>query len=132
MESPSPWILEVDERVAFVGDVLYHDVHSYLSDGHSGEWLANLDQLEKTLDVKTLFPGHGAPGQEGLFEQQRGYLQLFRKTVAELAQGRATLTAEAKQQLVATMKTYLASDALEFLISLGADPVATELHTQHP
>ena|GEM_PF-3052031 len=52
--------------------------------------------------------------------------------MAELAQGRPTLTAEAKQHLVATMKTYLASDALEFLISLGADPVATELHTQHP
>ncbi len=51
------WILEA-----------YHDVHSYLSDSHSGEWLANLDQLEKTLDVKTLFPGHEALGQEGLFE----------------------------------------------------------------
>jgi len=62
------WILEAAERAAFVGDVLCHDVRSYLSDSHSGEWLANLDQLEKTLDVKTLFPGHEALGQEGLFE----------------------------------------------------------------
>jgi len=122
------WIMETGNRAAFVGDVVFNGVHSYLSDGHSAEWLANLDALGPEIaDVETVYPGHGDPGGPDMLEAQRRYLELYRDTVADLAQGQSRLTEEAKASLTATMKEHLPTDRLEFLIALGADPVAVEM-----
>lgn len=51
----------------------------------------------------------------------------YRQSVAELLHDRPALTAAAKTELVARMKRYLPTPRLEFLITLGADPVAAEL-----
>jgi glyoxylase-like metal-dependent hydrolase (beta-lactamase superfamily II) len=124
----SYWILETGKKAAFIGDVAFHDVHSYMSDGHSGAWLSHLDELQDGLGgVEIIYPGHGAPGDTALFDQEREYIQLYRQTVGELAAGEATLTEAAKMELMTTMKSHLPTDKLEFLIQLGADPVANEL-----
>ena len=123
------WLLDGPTRRAFVGDLVFSGVHSYLSDGHSGAWLAALDRLEGELTGATLYPGHGAPGGAELIAAQRAYLTLYRDTVRRLAGGASTLGDEAKAELTRTMVEHLGNERLGFLIGLGADAVAAELAT---
>jgi glyoxylase-like metal-dependent hydrolase (beta-lactamase superfamily II) len=127
----SYWVLEDEDPKnvrAFVGDVVFNGVHSYLSDGHLDAWLATLDRMERELSsVETIYPGHGAAGGRELFAAQREYLQLYRATVAKLAAGASALDDAQKAELVRVMKEKLPTDRLEFLIALGADAVAANL-----
>jgi glyoxylase-like metal-dependent hydrolase (beta-lactamase superfamily II) len=124
----SYWVLEGAEPVAFIGDLVFDGVHSYVSDGHTGEWLALLDALEPELKgVATLYPGHGAPGDIELIDRQRKYLQLYRETVRRLAAGSDKLDDSAKAELTRVMSEHLGSEKLAFLVGLGADVVAAEL-----
>lgn len=124
------WVMSTptDRPAAFIGDVVFNDMHAYLSDGHSAKWIANLDKLEADLeDVPMLYPGHGAPGTSTILAAQRSYLEVYRNTVNDLAQGQPTLTDEAKQTLIDVMMEHQPSSRLSFLIPLGADAVAQEL-----
>jgi hypothetical protein len=109
--------------------VLNH-VHAYLSDGHSRAWLHNLDRLKRELwsaNVAAVYPGHGEPGPLSMLDWQRQYLTTYRDAVRELAGGKAALTDAQKKELTARMRAFLPTDRLDFLIPLGADPVAAEL-----
>lgn len=129
----SYWMMEYEEggrsvREAFIGDVVLHKVHAYLADGHSTEWLRNIAIFMGSLkDCRVLYPGHGEPGGLEILEWQKAYLDLYRKNVKLLSKGSPSLTDDAKQQLAAEMKKFLSNSRLEFLIPLGADPVAAEL-----
>lgn len=124
--SDSYWVM--DGTHAFIGDLVLHGVHAYVTDGHTTEWLENLGKLEAALaDMAVVYPGHGEPGGLDMIAWQRAYLEHYRAAVEELAAGQPTLTDEAKAELVQRMKAFLPTDALEFLIGLGADAVAAEL-----
>jgi len=113
--------------VAFIGDLAFHGTHSYVTDGHTGAWLAALDRLERDLQGTTLHPGHGGPAGTEVFAAQRRYLMMFREVVARLAGGAPTLTEDRRAELAATMARFLPGAPLEWLIPLGADAVAAEL-----
>jgi glyoxylase-like metal-dependent hydrolase (beta-lactamase superfamily II) len=52
-----------NQAVVFVGDVVFNNMHGFMSDGNSAQWLQVLQQLLTELaDVKQLFTGHGSPG----------------------------------------------------------------------
>jgi glyoxylase-like metal-dependent hydrolase (beta-lactamase superfamily II) len=124
----SYWVLDADGGHAFIGDTVLAGVHAYVTDGHTTRWLANLERLERELEnVAKLHPGHGAPGGRELLGWQRDYLNAYRAQVESLRAGRGTLTEEGKQALTAEMKRRYPTAGLEFLIGLGADPVAAEL-----
>ncbi|MEM9462557.1 MAG: hypothetical protein AAGF11_50885 [Myxococcota bacterium] len=96
-----------------------------------GDWLVNLEHLEEALaGISTILPGHGGPADASLLREQHAYIELYRQTVEALAQGQPMLTEAAKGELTAVMKEHLPAEALEFLIPLGADPVAMELRGQ--
>jgi glyoxylase-like metal-dependent hydrolase (beta-lactamase superfamily II) len=112
----------------FVGDVVMHGVHAYLSDGHSAAWLANLLRLRPILaGARALYPGHGMASGVELLDWQRGYLEAYRAAVEELRAGASSLSEAAKQALTERMKAQYPNAGLEFLIPLGADSVAAEL-----
>jgi glyoxylase-like metal-dependent hydrolase (beta-lactamase superfamily II) len=116
------------QHVAFIGDLAFNGFHSYLTDGHSSEWLKHLHQVrQKLATFQMLYPGHGAAGGIELLEAEARYLQKYRETVASVAHGKSSLTDAEKSQVVNAMSTYLPDGKLTFLISLGADPVAAEL-----
>jgi cyclase len=50
-----------DERVAFLGDLLFVQAHTYLEDGDPQELLQTIAFI-KELGVEVLVPGHGLPG----------------------------------------------------------------------
>jgi glyoxylase-like metal-dependent hydrolase (beta-lactamase superfamily II) len=133
-QSDSYWTTEVGgKRIAFIGDTVLHGVHAYTADGHTTAWLATLERLRRDLaDTSILYPGHGEPGGLELLDWQKDYLERYRAAVKEIGKGAARLSDEQKKELVVRMKTVLPTDKLEFLIPLGADPVAAELAAPQP
>ena len=127
--SDSYWVVKAGAQTfAFIGDVVLDHVHAYVNDGHTTDWLKNIDQLKSELKgASMLYPGHGNPGGAELLDWQRGYLTAYRTEVIKLAAGRPTLTDDQKKALVIAMEAYFPSKKLEFLIALGADSVAAEL-----
>jgi len=127
--SDSYWTMDAgSHRSAFIGDVVLNGVHAYLTDGHSSAWLKNISRLEGELQgAERLYPGHGAAGGLEILGWERTYLEAYRANVRKLARGKNHLTASQKKKLVAAMEKVLPNKKLEFLISLGADPVAAEL-----
>jgi len=129
----SYWIMAGPTSAAFIGDEVLNGVYAYTADGHTTRWLANLDVLATALrGTQTLYPGHGDPGGPDLLSWQRAYLTTYRQAVAELSRGHPVLPTAAKAELVARMERFLPTKRLEFLIDLGADPVAQELATHAP
>jgi len=115
-------------RVAFIGDLAFNGEHAYVSDGHTGSWLKNLDSAHWALaGVALIYPGHGPAGGLELLDQQRRYIEHYRESVRTLARGRTSLTDAEKGQLTEVMTTFLPKGRLTFLISNGADAVAAEL-----
>jgi glyoxylase-like metal-dependent hydrolase (beta-lactamase superfamily II) len=113
---------------AFIGDLVFAGMHSYIADGHTGAWLGALDALDRALPAgTTLYPGHGKPGGMALVAAQRRYLERLRTEISRLSPTGAPLDDAAKRELLAALKEIEPSSALELLISLGADAVAREL-----
>jgi len=122
------WVLEGEPPVAFIGDLVFEGVHSYLADGQSEEWLANLGKARGLLaDASAIYPGHGRSGTLRLLDGQERYLHAYRAAVSTLAAGRASLSADQKEALTARMRAFLPGAGLEFMIGLGADAIAGEL-----
>jgi glyoxylase-like metal-dependent hydrolase (beta-lactamase superfamily II) len=129
-ESPSDsyWLVEGEEKIAFIGDVVMNRVHAYLADGHSTQWLKNIDRLKTELkDVRMIYPGHGDPGSLEILDWQKSYLEMYREAVKSLANGQPKLTDDAKQKLVTKMEEFLPNKKGESFIVEGADAVAAEL-----
>jgi glyoxylase-like metal-dependent hydrolase (beta-lactamase superfamily II) len=118
-----------NQRVAFIGDLAFAGVHSYLTDGHTSAWLAALDDLTPALTGLTLYPGHGPAGDVHMFADQRRYLMMFREAVARIGGGATTLTETQKAELNRVMSQFSPEFPLDWLVQHGADPVATELAT---
>jgi glyoxylase-like metal-dependent hydrolase (beta-lactamase superfamily II) len=112
---------------AFTGDVAFGDLHAYTADGHTEQWLANLDRLVKELDGRILYPGHGVPGGVTMLHAQRRYLLMYREAVRRLAAGAAQLTDSQRAELDDIMRRFLPDAPLTWMIGLGADAVTKEL-----
>jgi glyoxylase-like metal-dependent hydrolase (beta-lactamase superfamily II) len=121
-ESPADTVWLVDERTVFVGDVAYHDAHSYLADGHTEEWLSNISRLETELVADaTLLPGHGEPAGKELLGAQRDYIEAFVAAVDEHLDDDDDIRQAA---VVAQMVRHLPTDRLRFLMELSVTPFA--------
>jgi glyoxylase-like metal-dependent hydrolase (beta-lactamase superfamily II) len=128
-DANSIWIIENEPRVAFVGDLVFNGIHSYIADNHIQDWLKNLDKAKVLLsDISTIYPGHGKPGSMELIESQKKYLSAYSDAVRELSSnGKSKLTDETKKQLTGKMEEFLPNAGLTFLIAHSADAVAAEL-----
>jgi glyoxylase-like metal-dependent hydrolase (beta-lactamase superfamily II) len=113
---------------AFVGDLVFSETHSFLTDAHIGAWLDALDRLASALPAgATVYPGHGKPGDMRLIATERRYLERLRTEIRRLSPDGAPLSDAAKAELLAALKQVEPGVALEFLVGLGADAVAREL-----
>lgn len=128
-ESPvdSYWVSPVLPQTAFVGDLVYDRMHTWLANGTSGAWLSVLDELERSLVGYTLYPGHGGLLRGDIFAWQRSYIQAFRQAVAEITQGRPALNDLEKARLRERMLEHLPNSRLLFAVDFSADPIAAEL-----
>jgi glyoxylase-like metal-dependent hydrolase (beta-lactamase superfamily II) len=127
-ESPhdSTWTLEqAGAPVIFAGDLAYDHTHAYLADGHYATWLEHLRAARETLPVDaTLYVGHGGPVTPAILAWQEGYIERF---VDALRAADWTEPERAHAGVVAAMREYLDTDALQFLMELSIDPLSTQL-----
>jgi glyoxylase-like metal-dependent hydrolase (beta-lactamase superfamily II) len=117
------------DSVVFVGDVVFNQMHGFMNDGHTRQWLKVLQQLAVELaDVSLLFTGHGAPGQTtALIAAQLHYVTHYRKQISALAGSASSLTKQHKASLEQTMCQAFPDYQLSGFIQAGADAVAAEL-----
>ncbi len=128
-DANSIWTLD---GAAFVGDLVFNQMHSYIADGHVAEWYANLERATSWLSPDSvIYPGHGPAGKFDLLLAQKRYLDTYCAGVRELSEGRPTLTDSEKQELVSRMTKAYPGAGLGFMISLSADAVAKELSAKH-
>jgi len=115
-ESPadSLWALADEPRRVFSADLAYDRTHCYLADGFAAQWLANLRRLRAELPPgTTLHPGHGEPGGLELLDWQEAYIETMLRAVRTPG-----------VDVAATMRSYLPSDTLAFLMELSVAPLA--------
>jgi glyoxylase-like metal-dependent hydrolase (beta-lactamase superfamily II) len=116
-------------KAAFVGDLIYRNVHPWLAEGRSALWLQQLDRLANVVPQDfTIYPGHGTAGGTAVIAAQRQYITEFRAaTKAKL--GPSGLSSEAAAALAQEARAQYPGWPLEMLIPINASAVATELST---
>jgi glyoxylase-like metal-dependent hydrolase (beta-lactamase superfamily II) len=126
-ESPgdSVWLLGEDRRIVFLGDQVYDGKHAYLADGFYGEWLANMERLQRELPSDSaLYLGHGGPVTTLQFDWQRTYTQTFVDAIRDADwTNREAATASVVERMISLLPT----DELQFLMELSIEPVAAKL-----
>lgn len=74
------WLPE--EKVCFVGDILWVDQHPYMAQANTLEWLDALAFI-RTLGAEILVPGHGPTCEPDKTHKVAEYIQFMRKRVRE-------------------------------------------------
>jgi glyoxylase-like metal-dependent hydrolase (beta-lactamase superfamily II) len=127
-DANSIWVLNGNSAAVFVGDLVFNGTHSYLADGHTTEWLNNLERVRSLVPGDaTLYPGHGDHGSIGLLDTQARYLHSFRSAIQQISGGRTALTDSELKELSRRIELEVPSGKLAFMIALSANAVASEL-----
>ncbi len=123
-ESPADSLWALSDGRVFSGDVAYDRHHCYLADGFHQQWLANLERLQAELPPgATLHPGHGLPCGREVLDWQRGYIHTMLDAIGHADwSDRDT----AREEVAATMRAYLPTEALAFLMELSIDALAPQ------
>ena len=93
------WLPE--EKICFVGDILWVDQHPYMAQGSTIEWL-NALELIRELDAEQLVPGHGPVCEPDATHRVAEYILFMRQRVRDsYLEGKSKN--EAKSGLVSEM-----------------------------
>jgi len=136
-ESSSDLFITLGEKqsTVFVGDVVFNQMHGFMNDGNSAQWLTVLKQLSNELaDVEQLFTGHGAPGNsDQLIQTQIEYITDYREILrtfipnnSSLSDG-TLLTDDQKESFENLMRDKYPDHQLTSFIKAGIDAVTQEL-----
>jgi glyoxylase-like metal-dependent hydrolase (beta-lactamase superfamily II) len=71
-----------DAGVLLAQDVAYHQVHLFIGEHAFDTWTAAITALE-AAPYDVILPGHGLPGDRGIYAADRRYLAVARQAVAE-------------------------------------------------
>jgi glyoxylase-like metal-dependent hydrolase (beta-lactamase superfamily II) len=111
-----------DPARVFCGDLIYNHMHLFMLDGHAEDWLAALDRLARAHPPGTVFhPGHGAPCGHEMIHWTRAYLETWLETVGHLIGPDGRLPDGGEAKLLATLRSFLPSDALIDLAQFRLD-----------
>jgi glyoxylase-like metal-dependent hydrolase (beta-lactamase superfamily II) len=118
----SIFLLHAPGHPAFIGDVVYSFMHAYMADGKIDEWRQALERVRALVsDDTVLYVGHGAPVTTACLTWQRNYLDTFE---AAMKAANWSDAKGAETSVVATMKGFLPTDDLIFLMQLSIGPMA--------
>jgi glyoxylase-like metal-dependent hydrolase (beta-lactamase superfamily II) len=121
----SMFILEGDRPAAFIGDLTYDLMHSYMADGEADGWRRAIARFQAELpEDMLLYVGHGAPTTAALLQWQRAYLDKFESAVRAADWQDRT---KATETVIGAMKGFLPTDDLVFLMTLSIEPTAKRL-----
>ena len=63
-----------EEKIAFMSDLLFINIHPYLPSGSPADWKQSLNKIE-ALGIKTAVPGHGPVGRSADLSLMTQYIQ---------------------------------------------------------
>jgi len=130
-ESNSDLIIKLGEQqsVVFAGDIVFNNMHGFMNDGNSGQWLNVLHELlTELVGVKQLFTGHGVPGSTyQLIQKQIEYIGYYRSNLWTIIRDKQLLNDEKKQSFEQLMVAKYPEYQLNTFIKAGIDAVAQEL-----
>lgn len=69
-------------RVAFAGDLVVCNMHPFMAQGSSAEWVHALEQL-KSMPIDMLVPGHGEVCDTGVIDPLLDYLRVARELIRQ-------------------------------------------------
>lgn len=126
-DANSIWLLE-NLKVAFVGDFLYSYNHTYMADGNILRWLANLQRWESLLkEYEIYYVGHGPACNFSAVQEQKEYLMTYCAAILQTTNGTGRFTEESKKAFEQTMFSLYPGYGCQFMVSLSADKVGSEL-----
>jgi len=89
------FLLLRDERLAFMGDLLFVQSHLWMGDGNAQEWLRIIDDAQQ-IDLVTVVPGHGPVGTPDDFTREAQYITVIQQIVSDaLKSGKSSEEAQA-------------------------------------
>lgn len=113
------WVMDVDGiKHVFLGDMIHNHMHCFFRDGHTLEWLKNLDKLLEDYDhTAVLHTSHGEPCGTEMVYWHRAYIQAFLGILKSMLKGRSALSEEEQKTLVSKMQSFLPNDKMLFLLT---------------
>ena len=127
-DANSFWLLDDDNKAAFIGDFIYNNNHTYMNDGSILRWLANLERYTPLLkDFKTYYVGHGSSCDFASLAKQKEYFLTYCSNVLKATGGTGIFNDESRKSFEQTMLTAFPDYGCQFMVSLSADRVGKEL-----
>lgn len=61
-------------KTLFIGDLASNNVHMWLTEGQSENWLVYLDQIKGIGPIDKVYPGHGPVSDQNIIDQAKEYI----------------------------------------------------------
>lgn len=120
------------QQALFSGDIIKNKSIPFLGDGFSGNWISQLQMLQKRFSDVIIYAGHGAPDTaKNLIPEEIEYITTVRKLVKNALTSDGEVSPQEKADIVAQMEKrypdYETSLVLPGLLEAGIDGIAKEL-----
>jgi len=127
-DANSIWLLDDENKSAFIGDLIYNNNHTYMNDGSILRWLGNLEKLSPTLkNFKTYFVGHGSSCDFTAIAKQKEYFLNYCSNVLKATNGTGIFNDETRKSFEQIMLATYPGYGCQFMVALSADRVGKEL-----
>jgi len=95
-----------EEKIAFMSDLLFINIHPYLPSGFPKCWKESLNMV-KALGIKTVVPGHGPVGRSADLSVMTQYIQSLENIVANMVTSGKSMEEVSLQPIPSQFETWL-------------------------
>jgi glyoxylase-like metal-dependent hydrolase (beta-lactamase superfamily II) len=112
-----------EEKIAFVGDLLFVNCHPYLASGSPEQWKQSLAEVEG-LGVQIVVPGHGPVGRSASLSMMLQYIQSLESIAVNMIKSGKPVGQASLEPVPSPFDTWLSPDNffvtnLEFLYRIA-------------
>jgi len=95
-----------EEKIAFMSDLLFINIHPYLPSGFPERWKESLSTV-KALGIQTFVPGHGPVGRSADLSVMTQYIQSLENIVASMVKSGRSLEEVSLQPVPSQFENWL-------------------------
>jgi glyoxylase-like metal-dependent hydrolase (beta-lactamase superfamily II) len=127
-DANSIWLMEDENKAAFIGDLIYNQNHTYMNDGSILRWLSNLENYSPLLkEFNTYYIGHGAACGFDAIAKQEDYILTYCSNVLKATNNSGIFNDDSRKSFEQSMLSAYPDYGCQFMVALSADRVGTEL-----
>jgi len=94
-----------EEKIAFMSDLLFINIHPYLPSGFPERWKESLSMAE-ALGIQTVVPGHGPVGRSADLSVMTQYIQSLENIVANMVKSGRSIEEVSLQPIPSQFETW--------------------------